>query len=120
MSDDLNTLRARIDELEAALYWRKDPLRFTFKLSDARTRILALLLSSETVDREIVEQTLGIVTDMKVAIHSLRRELMAWNITIHSKRNIGYWIDGVDKARINAMIAAANDEDLQPPAQAED
>lgn len=105
MSEELNDLRARIDELETALFVKRDPLETVFGLSSARTRILSLLMSSEFVDSHLVEKTLGIVTNMRVAICMMRKDLEPWGITIRSRRITGYWIDGVDKARINAAIA---------------
>jgi biotin operon repressor len=105
MSEELNDLRTRIDELEAALYIKVDPLQAVFGLSEARTRILSLLISSQFVDSHLVEKTLGIVTNMRVAVCMMRKDLEPWGITIRSRRSTGYWIDGVDKARINAAIA---------------
>lgn len=110
MSEEFNDLRARIDELEEALYKKRDPLRILFKMSEARTRILSMLLSSPTVDRYTVEITLGIVTNMRVAICMMQKDLEPWGIEIRSKRNVGYWIDGIDKARITAMLADLNGE----------
>jgi hypothetical protein len=105
MSEDFNDLRARIDELEEALYRKRDPLEAVFGLSEARTRIMSLLISSEVVDTHLVESTLSIVTNMRVAVCMMRKDLEPWGITIRSRRGTGYWIDGVDKARIEAAIA---------------
>jgi hypothetical protein len=112
MSEDVNELRARISELEATLYAKKNDIDDFFKLSKAKTHIIALLMSCKSIDKTMVEETLDIVTDLKVAICTLRKELQPWGIEIHSKRNRGYWIDDETKARINTMIADAASTEL--------
>jgi hypothetical protein len=106
MSEDVNELRARITELEATLYAERDALRSLFKLSNAKSHIIALLMSCKTIDKEMVQNNLSIVTDLKVAICTLRKELEPWGIKVHSKRGYGYWISDEDKARINLMLTA--------------
>lgn len=106
MSEDINDLRARVTELEATLYAERDALGLLFKLSSAKSRIMALLMSCKTIDKELVENNLSIVTDLKVAICTLRKQLEPWNIKIHSKRGYGYWIGDEDKTRINLLLAA--------------
>jgi hypothetical protein len=111
MSEDVNELRARINELEATLYAERDALRSLFKLSNAKSNIIAMLMSCKTIDKTMVEDTLSIVTDLKVAICTLRKQLEPWGIKIHSKRGYGYWIDDEDKTRIKTMLAdTANTE----------
>lgn len=106
MSEDINELRARISELEATLYAERDALRSLFKLSNAKSHIIALLMSCKTIDKAMVETNLAIVTDLKVAVCTLRKELEPWGIKIHSKRGYGYWIADEDKSRINLLLAA--------------
>jgi hypothetical protein len=111
MSEDINELRARISELEATLYAKRNDVGDFFKLSKVKTHIITLLMMSKSIDKTMVEETLNIVTDLKVAICTLRKELQPWGIEIYSKRGHGYWLDDETKARINAMVAdAANSE----------
>jgi hypothetical protein len=117
MSKKFNDLRARIDELEEALYRKRDPLEEVFGLSKARTRILSLLISSEVVDTHLVESTLGILGNMRVAVCMMRKDLEPWGLTIHSRRGTGYWIDGVDKARIEAAVATYKELQAAPTAE---
>jgi hypothetical protein len=106
MSEELDALRARVTELEATLYAERDALRSLFKLSNAKSHIIALLMSCNTIDKTVVEGSLSIVTDLKVAICTLRKDLAPWGIKIHSRRGYGYWIDDDTKERINLMLAA--------------
>lgn len=106
MSEEIDALRARVNELEATLYAERDALRSLFKLSNAKSHIIALLMSCKTVDKEMVENNLSIVTDLKVAVCTLRKQLEPWGIKVHSKRGYGYWISDEDKARINLMLTA--------------
>jgi chromosome condensin MukBEF ATPase and DNA-binding subunit MukB len=111
MAEDINDLRARITELEATLYAERDALRLLFKFSNAKSHIVALLMSCKSIDKTMIEETLNVVTDIKVAICTLRKQLEPWGIKVHSKRGYGYWIDDETKARIKTMLAdAANTE----------
>ena len=114
-------LRARIRDLEAALKQNDKSLAITFKLPPVLSNLLGLLLSVPIVTPEMVRQRLEITTDAKVAMHRLRNHLKPWDIKIHSRRNIGYWIEADDKHRIKAMLtpevsAETPDEPSPPPA----
>lgn len=102
--NEIETLREKVRNLEAALGQRNDKLAYTFKLTPAQTSLLGLLLALPSVNADTITDRLGIVTDVKVAIHRLRNELKTWDIAIQSKRNLGYWLDEGAKGRIKGML----------------
>lgn len=98
-------LRARIRDLELTLGQSDDNLAVTFRLTPVLNNLLGLLLSLPNVTPEMIRQRLEIAPDAKVAIHRLRKHLEPWDVTIHSRRNVGYWLEPETKAKIRAMVA---------------
>jgi hypothetical protein len=116
--DDPEYLKQRIRDLETALNQRNDNLALAFQLSPLLNKLFGLLLSLPTVTTNMIAQRVGITADAKVAIHRLRKHLKSWEITVHSKRSLGYWIDEADKVKIRALIEktkAANDSVVASP-----
>jgi hypothetical protein len=66
---------------------------------------LGLLLALPIVTPEMIRQRLEIAPDAKVAIHRLRKHIEPWKIEIGSRRNVGYWLEPEDKAKIKALVS---------------
>ena len=107
--DDPSVLRARIQDLEAALNQNNYNIQAAFKLSPALSNILGLLLALPAVTSDMIHQRLGLAADAKVAIHRLRLHLKEFTIEVKSRRNIGYWLDADTKARIKQAISDTAD-----------
>lgn len=106
-------MRNRIRDLELALGQRDEGLAHTFRLTPVLNNLLGLLLSVPTVTPEMVRQRLEIAPDVKVAMHRLRGQLKEFceehnlePIEINQRRNVGYWLNDEDKARIRGLVAA--------------
>lgn len=98
---------ARVADLETALEQSNSNLAVTFRLPPAMNKLLGLLIALPNVTSEMVHQRLEIATDAKVAVHRLRGLMKPHGIQIHSRRNLGYWIENADKARIRDMLKPA-------------
>ena len=107
--DDPSVLRARIQDLEAALNQNNYNIQAAFKLSPALSNILGLLLALPAVTSDMIHPRLGLAADAKVAIHRLRLHLKEFTIEVKSRRNIGYWLDADTKARIKQAISDTAD-----------
>jgi hypothetical protein len=103
--DEVTQLRTRIRDLELALGQRDDSLSATFRLTPVLNNLMGLLLAVPAVTPEMIRQRLEIAPDAKVAMHRLRRHMKEWEIKIHSRRNVGYWLEDQDKVRVRALIA---------------
>ncbi|HLL29016.1 MAG TPA: hypothetical protein VKT73_15370 [Xanthobacteraceae bacterium] len=119
MSDDeIEVLRQQLRDLRAALNQNNQTIANTFRLSPAQNNLFGLLISLDTVTPEIIRQRLEIATDAKVAVHRLRRHLKEWEIQIHSRRNVGYWLDEETKEKIRGMITPQVTESETKPSVA--
>lgn len=103
--DEKVQMRNRIRDLELALGQRDDGLAATFRLTPVLNNLMGLLLSVPAVTPEMIRQRLEIAPDAKVAVHRLRKQLKEFEIEIHSRRNVGYWLEDADKARIRGLVA---------------
>ena len=113
------TMKAKIQDLEAALGLGDDHLGVIFKLPISLTKLLGLLMAVPNVTPEMIQLRLQIATDAKVAVHRLRLAMAKSphfkdeNI-IQSRRGLGYWLDAPIKDRIKAMVTTqGNDEPVQ-------
>lgn len=116
--DEKVRMQNRIRDLELALGQRDDGLAATFRLTPVLNNLMGLLLSVPAVTPEMIRQRLEIAPDAKVAVHRLRKQLEPFEIKIHSRRNVGYWLEDEDKARIRGMVASklrASDSPLASP-----
>lgn len=104
--DEVTELRTRVRDLELTLGQRDEALLSTFRLTPVLNNLMGLLLAVPIVTPEMIRQRLEIAPDAKVAAHRLRKHLKAWDIQVHSRRNVGYWIEDEDKARIHGLVAA--------------
>lgn len=104
--DEKVQLRNRVRDLELALGQRDEGLAATFRLTPVLNNLMGLLLTVPVVTPEMIRQRLEIAPDAKVAAHRLRKQLEPFEIKIHSRRNVGYWLEDADKARIRGMVAA--------------
>ena len=108
--DEKILMRNRIRDLELVLGQHDSGLITTFKLTPVLSNFLGLLLSVPVVTPEIVRQRLEIAPDAKVAKHRLKKAMQQYDIKIHSRRNVGYWLEDADKARIRGLVAAKQRE----------
>lgn len=111
MADREDDLRARIKELESLLRVSDQDVKLaatTFGLPAGMARLFGLLRSLPVVTAEIAEQRAGMATDIKVAIHRLRKYLLPHDIVVQSQYLVGYWLTPETKARIDKMIRDAN------------
>ena len=90
-------------------------LQVKFRLSRSMARIVKMMLDDGRITGYAIENEHKIVTDAKVLIHKVRRRLEQYGITIHSRRDVGYWMDDASKA---ALLKALDDE--APAGQAGD
>lgn len=74
-----------------------------FGLSVEAERLLAMLLELPLVLPDHVEDCEGSPSRLRVKMHRLRRRLEAHGIKLHSKRNVGYWLDGLSKRRLGQL-----------------
>lgn len=105
-------LRARVRDLELALGQGDAKLAAAFRLTPVLNNLFGLLLSLQTVTPEMIRQRLEIAPDAKVAIHRLRAQLKPWAIEIESRRNVGYWLSAETKAKILALLAVDQEEEI--------
>jgi hypothetical protein len=110
--DEKTRLQTRVRDLEIALGQKSEVLLATFRLPPVMNNLFGLLLSVPSVTEEIVRQRLEIAPNAKVAVHRLRKQLKKFcetnnldPITIHSRRNVGYWLEDADKLRIREFVA---------------
>jgi hypothetical protein len=103
--DASDALKDRIRELEKALGLKDEGLA-AFRLPPTLNDLFGLLLSVPQASPDLISQRLEISTCTKVAVHRLRHALKPWNIEIHSKRGIGYWIDEATKVRVREMVTS--------------
>jgi hypothetical protein len=101
---EIETLRARIAELEKLLNQKSNDLTTVFRIPPALRDLLGLLVAMPTINAEIVQEKIGITSDIKVTMHRLRKELAPYKISIKSRRHAGYWLEDADKDRIKAMV----------------
>jgi hypothetical protein len=100
MSEDIETLRSRVAELESALGLKNETLTSLYKLTPAMTSLLGLLVELPIVHDEIIQERLKLAANAKVAVYRLRRQLEAHDIQIHSRRGSGWFLDEETKQRI--------------------
>jgi hypothetical protein len=115
-NNETDRLNLRIRDLELALGQGDDNLAVTFRLTPVLNNLMGLLLALPIVTPEMIRQRLEIAPDAKVAIHRLRKHLEPWfeGDVIQSRRNVGYWIEGIDKLKIKALVAGVVGEMATP------
>lgn len=102
---EIDKLRSRIAELETLLNQKNNDLSSVFRMPPALSDLLGLLIAMPTVNAEIVQERVGISSDIKVTMHRLRKELAPFQIKVKSRRHAGYWLEDQDKDRIKQMVA---------------
>jgi len=80
-------------------------LRLTFRLSPQQASLMLLLLSMEVVASQVIYERLSVGTEVRVAVHRLRKSLETYNINIEAKRGLGYWLTSETKAKIRQILA---------------
>jgi DNA-binding response OmpR family regulator len=79
-------------------------LRTTFKLSAQEASLLMLLLTTDVVSSDLICERLNVATEVRVAIHRLRKTLATHQVEIESKRHLGYWLTPEMKDRIRRKL----------------
>lgn len=102
--NEIDTLRVRVAELEKLLNQKSNDITSVFRMPPTLSDLLGLLVAMPTINAEIVQEKIGITSDIKVTMHRLRKELQPFKISIKSRRHAGYWIDDADKERIKEMV----------------
>jgi DNA-binding response OmpR family regulator len=97
-------LQARVDELEAMLGQNDNRIAIAYGLPPRMSNLLGLLLTVEVATPEMIQDQLGIATNTKVAIHRLRTYMALHDVTIHSQRGLGYWLDEETKQRLTERV----------------
>lgn len=98
--EEIATLRARVQDLEAALRQNDHSLALAFDLPPKLSDLLGLLMSVSVATSETIRQRLEITTDTKVSIHRLRKHMAPYGVIIHNRRGFGYWLDDRTKEGI--------------------
>jgi len=75
-------------------------LQIHYDLSPAQAKILALLTANQVVTSRMIEIDNRITKDAKVAVHRLRSRLIASEIEIKSRRDVGYWIEAQSREKV--------------------
>lgn len=104
----IETLQARIKELEAPTGQGDMALAVTFGLTPILNNLLGLLLTQLHVTDAIVVKFMPAVgTGTKILMCRLRKHMKPFHVVIQSKRAIGYWLDQETKERIRAKVAGS-------------
>ena len=82
-------------------------LQVRFRLSKSMAKIVKLMYDDGRITGDAIENEHKIVTDAKVIMHKIRRRLAPFGITIHSRRDVGYWVD--DASRDALLLALGNE-----------
>lgn len=101
---EIEMLRARVVNLEAALHQKSPAMVAKLNLTPALSDLLGLLISLPFVTAHNVQDQLAIFTNLKVGICRLRKILEPHGVTIQSRRFSGYWLSQKDKDYLNALL----------------
>lgn len=104
--EDVAGLQARIAELETALSLKSETITSRYKLTPAMSSLLGLLVELPIVHDETICDHLKIAANAKVAIYRLRRQLEPHNITVHSRRGSGWYLDDETKNQIRLAVTS--------------
>lgn len=75
-------------------------LQLRYALSPALARILELLALNQAVTAQMICEGQENVRTAKIAVHRLRSRLEKYNITVQSRRGLGYWLSHEDRERV--------------------
>jgi len=78
-----------------------------FRMTPALASLLSMLMTSQTVTKEDIEKDGRVATNIRVAMCRLRKELQPYDVTIQSRRFIGYWLNSADKRKVTAAYDEA-------------
>lgn len=104
MQDEAEKLRQRVKELESILGQRDKVLAHKFGLPPRMSDLLGLLLAVEVVTPRMIRDQLSIAAEAKIAIHRLRAYMEPFNVKIHVRRGVGYWLDDDTKEWVRGVI----------------
>jgi len=118
-TDDVDALKQRIAELEAKLFRAPQSIERLFNMTPHIALLFTVLIEEEVVtERQIAERVPG-TSEAKVSIYRLRKALAPFNISIHSHRRVGWYIDDTQKQLVKEMIDSGHVYTLPEQASAE-
>ena len=85
-------------------------LRQHYKLPPLLGKLFHLLMTNPLVTNDMVEKDAELTHDIAAAFFRLRRRLDVQGITIHSQRDLGYWIEPEDKAKVREFLQEGSDK----------
>jgi hypothetical protein len=98
-----------LDELDAAFaiidrVITNDARRNVFHLPQRMIHLLAMLMASEVVPTETIDEILKFKSGAKIAVHRLRGYLQPYGVIIKSVRSTGYYLESDMKNRVRQFI----------------
>lgn len=105
-TEEVQRLKERIRVLEGEYKQTEAVFASIFKLTTPHLKLLVLLYKLPSATSTVISQRLGI-SDVKVAVYRLRRQLLknGHNIKIESHRGVGYWLDEASRAMVKSLVA---------------
>jgi len=79
-------------------------LQKKFDLPTSLAKLLLLLAKNENVTNGDIESTGKITKEAKGAVWRLRRSVAVHGITVRSRRDVGYWLEDEDRAKVMDAI----------------
>lgn len=102
--DSIESLKARIKELEKLLGQSDRRYDIAFQISRSQSRLLGLFCSVPLVTNEMIEERLEIATDARVAVHRLRQSLARHGVKILTHAGTGYSMPADMKAKVTSIV----------------
>lgn len=104
-SEEVQRLKERIRILEGEQKQSEALFASIFKLTATQLKLLILLYKIPSATSTVISQRLGI-SDVKVAVYRLRRQLAkgGHDIEVKSHRNVGYWLDDASRELIKTLV----------------
>ena len=103
-TENIDTLKARIVELEGLLKQSDRTIETVFRLPPALSKLMGLMLATPNVNEKMICEQLNIATVGKVAIWRLRQSIAPWGIEIQARRSVGWWFDEAAKSKIKKIL----------------
>ncbi|QIG67071.1 hypothetical protein EVB41_062 [Rhizobium phage RHph_TM3_14A] len=80
-------------------------LGIVFELSPGQASVLSCLVRGAVAKTDELLEYSGLAGPMKVVIFRTREKMRTHGVFIRSKINVGYWIDGDDKKKVEKAVA---------------
>jgi hypothetical protein len=79
-------------------------IQIKFRTSLSMAKIIKLMDDTGRVTGDAIENEHKIVSDAKVIMHKIRRRLAPFGITVHSRRDVGYWMDEPSREKLHSVL----------------